>query len=222
MSQVSPISSGSPVGPTRVETQSTAVSVLMMAQVVYLILQVPKMTLATPEGIVFTSLWLFQALMAGHWWWGGQYYLAHLGPARSLWDIYFFFALLGASWVPALFIHDLQLYMATFVVAFLLAFARYRSILPSLPQGSGIREYVRKKSHVEIVGAALLGWGVMSATVLTDARLHAVMAASSVVIQLVMILYCTRRLYPLGEQAHAVAPASTGAVVTLPKASGGR
>lgn len=209
------------VGPHRAETQSTAVSVLMMAQVVYLLLQVPRLSFGSAEGIVLVSLWTFQWLMAAHWWYGAQYYLAHVGPARSLPDVYFFFALLGASWVPALFIHDLRLYLATFSIAFVLAWIRYRTLLPSLPKGSGVREYVRLKAQVEVAGVVLLSWGAGSATVLTDLRHHAVMAAVSVLIQVALITYCVRRLYPLAERPTEDA-ARPVELAVLQKASGAR
>ncbi|MDQ3263144.1 MAG: hypothetical protein M3Y59_05715 [Myxococcota bacterium] len=205
------------VGPSHPLVQATAVSILMMGQVLYLLLQLPRLTLMTPEGMILCSLWLFHALMAVHWWYGGLYFLQHLGPAKTLPSVYFFFALLGTSIAPMMFIHDQALYMGTFAVSFLLAFVRYRTLLPTLAPGSGVREYVRKKAHVEAAGFAMLGWGAISGVVITDPRLQAVMAATAVLIQTALIVYCVKKLYPLAE---ADASAVTGAaVVSLAKAS---
>ncbi len=205
------------VGPANPQVQATAVSILMMGQILYLLLQLPRLTLMTPEGMVLCSLWVFHALMAVHWWYGGLYFLQHLGPAKTLPSVYFFFALLGTSIAPMMFIHDLALYMGTFTASFLLAFVRYRTLLPTLAPGSGVREYVRKKSQVELAGFAMLGWGAISGVVVTDPRLQAVMAATAVLIQTSLIIYCVKKLYPPGE---ADVAAGTGAtVVALAKAS---
>jgi len=208
-----------PVGPANELVQSTTVSILMMGQVLYLLLQIPRLTLLTPEGVMLTSLWVFQTLMAVHWWYGGLFFLQHLGPARSLPEVYFFFALLGSSMVPALFIHDVALFMGTFSFSFLLAYVRYRTLLPALPQG-GVREYVHKKSQVELAGFILLLIGGIQGTLLTEPWLHAGMAVSSVLIQVALIAYCVKRLYPLPEaSACGAAPAPSAPVVSMAKAS---
>lgn len=205
------------IGPANPQVQSTAVSILMMGQVLYLLLQLPRLTLMTPEGMILCSLWLFHALMAVHWWYGGLYFLQHLGPAKTLPSVYFFFALLGTSIAPMMFIHDLALYMGTFAASFMLAYVRYRTLLPTLAAGSGVREYVRKKAQVELAGFAMLGWGALSGTFITDPRLQAVMAASAVLIQTALIIYCVKKLYPLSEAD--VSAVSGATVVSIAKAS---
>jgi hypothetical protein len=184
------------VGPHEVQTQSTTVTVLMMGQLLYLLVLVPTLELATAPGILRASQWLFQVLMCVHWWYGGQFYLEHLGPAKSLPDIYAFFALLGASWVPALFISSMAAYMFVFSAAFLIAFIRYRTMLPRLAEG-GVKDYVRSKANVELAGFLLLLWGGVTGVLVTDVRLQAAAAPFSVVFQAVMIGYCVKKVYPL-------------------------
>lgn len=139
-----------------------SVSVLLMAEFLYLLSLWPTIGLAGPGEATRAAVWTFLAIAAIHWWWGAYCYLVHVDTVRSLLDAYWLFAILALAAAPALDLERLDRFYFLTAAAFMLLHAKYLHSLGRVADAR-VRRYGRRKAALELaIGLGLAASGLVA------------------------------------------------------------